>query len=293
MNAHFGYMAIVTERPQVLADYYARHFQMWELGRSDEGDVSVTDGFLNVSLLKQRPGVEGASGRPGLSHFGVAVDDIREVEANLEEFYPQADIQAENGDLQHGEYRVVGPNGLPVSLSTTNFGVSDTPRRLPRIRHFATCFTPPNDPQAAFLCDVFGFKEVTTSAVRRRDGVPVRFVGDGNICLALLANGGTGFFKAGMDKPHEDVFRNQNERAVNTRTGFQHFGFVVADAHAVLDAQPAELKQWNNIREARDMAEFRVFDPDLNPIDLSQTRGFEVGYDHWENAAGTESRLGK
>src|ERR1041385_156497 len=98
MNSHFGYMAIITERPQVLADYYATHFQMWELGHSDEGDISITDGFMNMSLLKQRPGVEGASGRTGLSHFGVAVDDIREVEANLEEFYPEAELEAEKGD---------------------------------------------------------------------------------------------------------------------------------------------------------------------------------------------------
>src|ERR1041385_6444798 len=106
MNSHFGYMAIITERPQVLADYYATRFQMWELGHSDEGDVSITDGFMNVSLLKQRPGVEGASGRPGLSHFGMAIDDIREVEANLEEYFPHTEITMENGDLHHGEYRV-------------------------------------------------------------------------------------------------------------------------------------------------------------------------------------------
>lgn len=291
MNAHFGYMAIVSDRPRVLADYYAKQFGMWELGHNDDGDVSITDGFLNVSLLKQRPGVEGASGRPGISHFGIAVDDIREVEANLEEFYPEGDLEAEKGDLHHGEYRVVGPNGLPVSISTKNFGVRGEPRMLPRIRHMATCLTPPNDPQATFLCNVFGFKEVTTSEVRRRDNVPVRFVGDGNVCLALLVDGGTGFYKAGMDKPHEDAFRSEEERAINTRSGLQHFGFVVADAQAVLDSQPPELAKWNNVREVRDMAEYRVFDPDLNPIDLSQRRGFEVGYNQWATGAGViESR---
>jgi hypothetical protein len=220
----------------------------------------------------------------GLSHFGIAVSDIHEVEANLEDYAPDADIQAEQGDLHHGEYRVVGPNGLPVSISTRNFGVSGDARRLPRIRHMALCMDPPNDPQAEFLVKVFGFREVSTSMQRRRDNVPVRFVGDGNINLALLAYGGTGFYKAGMEKPHEDVFRNDAERAINSRNGLQHFGFVVADAQAVMDAQPPELRQWNNTREARDMAEHRVFDPDLNAIDLSQRSGFEVDFDKWENA---------
>jgi hypothetical protein len=295
MDAHFGYMAIVTDQPRVLADYYAKHFQMWELGSSPEGDISITDGFLNVSLLKQRSGVEGASGRPGLSHFGIAVSDIREVEARLEDFAPSADILPEPDDLHHGEYRVVGPNGLPISISTKNFGLSGEPRRLPRIRHMALCTDPPHDAQAAFLCVVFGFREVSTSMQRRRDNMPVRFVGDGHVNLALLAYGGTGFYKAGMEKPHEDVFRNDAERAINTRSGLQHFGFVVEDAQAVMDAQPPELRRWNNTREARDMAEYRVFDPDLNAIDLSQRSGFEVDFDKWENARGsglsTEERL--
>ena len=69
MDAHLGYLAIISEQPERLADFYAEHFDMWQLGRSAAGDVSITDGFLNVSILKQRPGVEGASGRTGLSHL--------------------------------------------------------------------------------------------------------------------------------------------------------------------------------------------------------------------------------
>jgi hypothetical protein len=282
MDAHFGYMAIVSDRPQALADYYAKYFQMWELGRSEAGDVSITDGFLNVSILKQRPGVEGAMGRPGLSHFGIAVRDIREVEANLEEFMPSADIQAENGDLHHGEYRVVSPNGLPVSLSTKNFGVSGTPRRLPRIRHFATSFPHAQNDEADFLTKVFGFREVSTSYERRKANRPSRFIGDGNICLALLAIG-----MPSSGDEHER-YRDDEEKAINSKIGLNHFGFVVESTQAVMDSMPAELARWTNQRPAqRDMAEYRVFDPDLNAIDLSQHMGFEVDYDKWENARGS------
>jgi hypothetical protein len=35
----------------------------------------------------------------------------------------------------------------------------------------------------------------------------------------------------------------------------------------------------------RDMAEYRVWDPEGNAIDLSQQRGFEVDYDRWERAS--------
>ena len=283
MDAHFGYMAIVSEQPKALAGFYAKHFAMWELGHSDAGDISITDGFLNVSILKQRSGVEGASGRPGLSHFGIAVSDIREVEGNLEDFMPSADIQVEPGDLHHGQYRVVGPNGLPVSLSTKNFGVSGNPRRLPRIRHMATCFRALNDDQAGFLTKVFGFREVSTSAERRRANRPSRFVGDGNVCLALLSAGGV----SNSGTEHER-YRDEEEAAINSKLGLQHFGFVVDDIPALLDSVPPQLAKWTNKRpEQRDMAEYRVFDPDLNAIDLSQHMGFEVDYDKWENAQGS------
>ena len=283
MEAHFGYMAIVSDQPQALADFYARYFDMRELGRSNEGDISITDSFLNVSILKQRPGVEGASGRPGLSHFGIAVPDIKDVEAKLNAFRPGAKIEPEPGDLHHGEYRVVGPNGLPVSLSTTNFGVTGTPRRLPRIRHMAMCFPTLNDDQAAFLVQVFGFREVSTSLERRRANRPTRFLGDGNICLALLSSEGV----TNSGAAHER-FRDEQERAINSKLGFQHFGFVVADIPALLDGLPPELARMTNKRPVqRDMAEYRVFDPDLNAIDLSQHMGFEVDFDRWENARGS------
>jgi hypothetical protein len=294
MDAHFGYIAIVTDQPEKLADFYARHFQTRELGRSEAGDISITDTFLNLTFLKQRPGVEAASGRPGLSHYGIAVQALDEIEARLAEHFPGTRLEPESADLHHGEARVIGPNGLPISLSTRNFGVSGTPRRLPRIRHLATSFAEPNDPQTDFLVKVFGFREVSTSFERRKVGMNVRFVGDGNICLALLGRGG-GRLKAGMERPHVDVYRDDAELEVNTRTGLQHFGFVVEDMQAVIGGMPQELARWTNKREARDMAEYRVFDPDLNAIDLSQHTGFEVDYDLWETAAAsgvsTEARL--
>ena len=283
MAAHFGYMAIVSDQPQALAEFYARYFDTWELGRSDEGDISITDSFINISILKQRPGVQGASGRPGLSHFGIAVPDIGQIAANLKRLAPGIDIEKENGDLHHGEYRVMGPNGLPVSLSTRNFGVTGAARRMPRVRHMALCFPTLNDDQAAFLVNIFGFREVSTSLARRKQGRPSRFVGDGNICLALLSSEGVS-----MSGAAHEVFRDEEERAINSKTGLQHFGFVVEDIPALLERLPPELARLTNKRPAqRDMAEYRVFDPDLNAIDLSQHMGFEVDVDRWENARGS------
>src|SRR6266542_3968664 len=115
MNAHIRYISIVSERPDSLVDFYTTYFHMKELGGTEQG-VALTDGFYNVSFVK-RQGEEEV----GFSHFGLAIDDIKEVAARLGEFAPQAQVQPETGDVLHGEYRVFDPNGIAVSLSTKQF----------------------------------------------------------------------------------------------------------------------------------------------------------------------------
>ena len=140
MSAQIRYLAIVSEQPERLAQFYSTYFNLRELGRSDAGDVALTDGFYNLSILKPRPGAE----TPGTSHFGIAIDDVREIEGRLEEFAPTADIDVEPGDLFHGEYRVSDPFGQTVSLSTQRFHAPTVERGFPSIRHMAMC-VPNND----------------------------------------------------------------------------------------------------------------------------------------------------
>ena len=74
--------------------------------------------------------------------------------------------------------------------------------------------------------------------------------------------------------------------AFNTKGGLAHFGFVVASVEDVLSRMPPEIAGASNERPGarRDMAEFRVFDPEWNGIDISQRKGFEVDYDVWVRA---------
>lgn len=281
MDARIGYLAIVSEEPESLADFYAKYFGMWRLGTSDEGDVSITDSAVNVSILKRRPDVEGASGRPGLSHFGLAIDNMREVEERLEDFAPDTTIEQESGDLHHGEYRVTGPNGLPISLSTHNFCVSGPPRMLPRIRHMAFNFPEISDKQLDFLVNVFGFREVRLSKKRREQGRSSRFAGEGSINVALLALEGR--FQQGQEVRE---YRDDEERSLHRKSGLNHFGFVVEDMGALMDSLPPELTDTIHRSMSKvDMAEYRIHDPERNGIDISQ-RGFEVDFDRWENATG-------
>src|SRR5436309_14336874 len=101
-------ISIVTEYPDVLASFYTSHLGLRELGRGAEGDVSLTDGFYNLTFLKQRAGLE-ADDRLGLNHFGIAIDDIHQGEAPLAAFAANADIQQDDGPLHPGTYRVLEP----------------------------------------------------------------------------------------------------------------------------------------------------------------------------------------
>src|SRR5512145_3068479 len=107
MESQIRYLAIVSERPEALAGFYSRYFSMRELGRSDTGDVALTDGFYNISILKPR---DGAS-ELGISQLGITIDDIGEIEARLKEFAPKTDVRQGEGGLFHGDYYVTDPYG--------------------------------------------------------------------------------------------------------------------------------------------------------------------------------------
>ncbi len=265
MNACIRYISIVTERPEKLAEFYATHLGMQELSRGPEGDISLTDGFYNLTFLKQRPGVE-ADDRLGLNHFGLQIEDIREVEARLEEFAPNADIEQENGDLHHGEYRVFDPNGLAVSLSTKHFGVPDGPLGVPAIRHVALS-VPKNQEVLDFYRNVFGFREPTSSWAQREEFPDVRFAADGHTSMAILM------------EPSKMIDRG-DESARDIRGGLNHFGFVVPDLEATLTSLPMDVGLGRRPSN-RPMAEFRAYDPDGNPFDISCAKGFEVDVDVW------------
>ena len=267
MDSRIRYIALVTEKPEELARFYTGHFGMRELGRSD-GDIALTDGFYNLSLVKPKEGFS----EPGLSHFGVEIDSIREIEGRLEEFAPHSDIKAEAGGLCQGEYRVTDPNGLTVSLSEKHFNAPTGTRGLPAIRHVALS-VPNNDKVLDFYMNVFGFREPTTSKnIRVRGDNPTRFAADGATSLAIL--------RYPVDGDAEAPGGGWTAR--HFREGVNHFGFLVPDIENFRSKLPAG--SVSKRPAVRPMTEYRVVDPEVNEIDISQHKGYEIDVDGWEHA---------
>jgi catechol 2,3-dioxygenase-like lactoylglutathione lyase family enzyme len=257
MESQIRYLAIVSEHPEVLAAFYSRYFSMRELGRSDTGDVALTDGFYNISILRPRNGEQS-----GISHFGVTIDDIGAVEEHLRQFAPKTEIRKDEGGLFHGDYLVTDPSGQTLALSGHQFHTPAVERTFPCIRHLAVCVSN-NDEVLDFYVNVFGFRESSTSRRIRAENRVVRWAADGETAMAILP-----------DRTRRDM----NERE-SPRDGLNHFGWLVKDIDRFLDSLPQGCISQRP--SSRPMAEYRGFDPDRNPFDISQDKGYEIDVDRW------------
>ena len=260
------YLAIMSADPSPLADFYRGNFGMTELGRSNDGDVTLTDGGFNVTIFRHRPALKELRMENGLHHIGVAVDDVAATVERYRAKYPRGTVIAETGDLQHGDVRIHDPECNPVTLSQRNFGLPEAQERIPHIAHLALNALDPETIRDFYL-GVFGFRELFEAHRARfsEPGYRNKHVGDGrsNVAIQLFHSG---------EATHE------------ARWGVAHIGFLVPDSTAQAErvaksgatfkARPAERKQ----------SEIRMRDPQGNGADLSQ-RGWEVDTDKWARGA--------
>lgn len=64
------HMAIFTDDPQKLARFYAEVFGLKITGTGQEGEVWITDGYLDIALIKR----EQDSDPKGVNHFGFTLE---------------------------------------------------------------------------------------------------------------------------------------------------------------------------------------------------------------------------
>jgi catechol 2,3-dioxygenase-like lactoylglutathione lyase family enzyme len=271
MKAFVRYLAVNTPRPEAMADYYKKYFGLSEVVRSPEGDIALSDGWFKLCLLAHWPDDEIA----GMSHYGIAVDDLDELQVRLKQFGGPAEIGRDRGGDFHGEYYVLDPHGMPWSISTSDFGMKSSvpkPFGVPRIRH-AELSVGETHRQMEWMIDVFGLREINCSKKIRDSGskFAIRMLGDGAINVTFLP----------FDHVHPKVM---SARQTEHKWAVQHFGWVVPDMMGLIESLPGELRDMRP--STGNMAEFQALDPDENRFDLSQTKGFEVDFDVWERGNG-------
>jgi catechol 2,3-dioxygenase-like lactoylglutathione lyase family enzyme len=256
------YLAFLSDDPAALADFYRRHFELEEIGRSNQGDVSLTDGFYNMTFLRRRAELNEPHMETGLHHVGVQVASLERALAEYRRTAFGEVVVEEPGGVHFGDLRFFDPECMPVSVSEGSFGAPSTRDVRPaRIQHVAFNSLLPQR-ILHFYSTVFGFREVTNSVSFRGRGRMNRFAGDGVTNLAIHP-----YFHD--TEGHEPRF------------GVNHFGFLVPDMERRLDALSKEIEVARRPAN-RPFAEYRLQDPEGNKFDLSQAKGWEVDIDVWE-----------
>lgn len=264
MKARMRHLTILSDAPANLTEFYTRNFNLEELGRSNHGDVSLTDGFFNITVLKRRAELNESRNGLGLHHIGLEVDNLDETLERYRALRPNMPIIEEKGGLHFGDVRIFDPEGMPISLSEKSFGVGDRPDRLPRLRHIA-CNALWPEGILNFYILMFGFRELEASRERRKQGRRNRFAGDGWTNLAI------------------HPFYNEQE-GHEPHYGVNHFGFLVSDVIKKVDELSGETSVTKR-PDSRPYAEYRLRDPEGNMFDLGQTKGWEIDVDKWARAA--------
>jgi catechol 2,3-dioxygenase-like lactoylglutathione lyase family enzyme len=278
----------MCQDPDRLEKFYARWFGFEELNRSTDGTVSITDGYFNVALMKQgAPGLAEDDQRLGLHHLGFQIESIEDVRKRLEAFDPTCRI-SERPKGGYAEYRVVDPEGIGIDLSEEGWGARGE-MRVPGIRHIATA-NQDSQRKFAFYSQVFGMRDAgrsedevdqhvamslggapsaelrqqarVGSAHGQSQGTGVRFAGDGFVNYALLG-----------------------PRPTEPRPGINHFGFLVRDPYELMHRIAEEDFIRLDQRPPDRFAEYRIWDPEGNAIDLSMHKGYKVDVDKTDRIA--------
>ena len=264
--ARIGYLAIMSENPSALADFYTEGFGMTELGQTPDGDVTMTDGCYNITIFRLRSELHELRMEAGLHHIGIAVDNIDQVVTRYLAKYPRGTVVTEAADLQHGEVRIHDPETHPVTLSQKNFSLPPAVSRIPRIAHVALNALEP-DAVRDFYMSIFGFRELF-EAHKERFKEPTyrnRHVGDGFTNVAIQT------FYSGGEDGHE------------ARFGIAHIGFLVPNSKAQAELVATKGATVASRPARRKQSESRMRDPQQNSADLSQ-RGWEVDHGKWVKA---------
>lgn len=274
------YLAAICRDPASLANFYADEIGMEEMGRSAEGDVSLTDGYFNLTLFRQRPSLMELRHELGLHHMGFEVYDIGAVLKRYRELIPGGVALREPGGPHYGEVRIFDPECNPISLSETGFRVPGEAHGLPRIGHIAIHMLQPQR-CANFFTELFGMRELRTTELRRKQGRFNCFMGDGHTNLALHP------YYRSRDEDGFAVYNRighdgEEESFEERRFGIHHFGYLMRDASQKVEQLSHGKVAVADRPEVRPYAEYRVVDPEGNGFDLSQTKGWEVDVDKWE-----------
>jgi catechol 2,3-dioxygenase-like lactoylglutathione lyase family enzyme len=117
--ARIRHIALYSDNPEREASFYIRAFDLKEVRKSPTGSVFLSDGYINVALLKAK----GEAAGNGLHHFGFQVENIEATQERLREIEPGIEIVAPHDSVTFAEYKLKDPDGNPFDISEKGWAV--------------------------------------------------------------------------------------------------------------------------------------------------------------------------
>jgi catechol 2,3-dioxygenase-like lactoylglutathione lyase family enzyme len=125
--AKIKHIAIRTHDVERTAAFYREAFELAQVGVGQNG-VYLTDGYLNIAVLKLRPGMEGESLKLGVDHVGFQVDDIDATHARIQRLGgrtlgdPPAALADKPAEAQsYYEMKCLVPDGQVIDISNAGW----------------------------------------------------------------------------------------------------------------------------------------------------------------------------
>ena len=117
--ARIRHIALYTEDPEKEAAFYCQAFDLKRVRKSESGSVFLSDGYINLALLKTR----GDSTPKGLHHFGFEVESVESAQKRLREIKPDIQIEEPHAGVTFAEYKLRDPDGNPFDISEKGWAV--------------------------------------------------------------------------------------------------------------------------------------------------------------------------
>ena len=122
--AQIKHIAIRTRNIDQTAAFYKDAFGLTQVGMGKNG-VYLTDGNLNIAILKYQQGKDGEPLRLGVDHVGFQVEDLDSALAQIESLRGRAlsertEVSSKDAAERQSYYEIkcVGPDEQVIDIST-------------------------------------------------------------------------------------------------------------------------------------------------------------------------------
>ena len=114
--ARIRHVAFYTKDPERTADFYCKAFDLTVVRKNERGNVWLSDGYINVALIKRSSGI-------GINHLGFMVDDLEAARGRIAELDEKVEIETPHEGVSAAEYKLKDPDGNWLDISERGWKV--------------------------------------------------------------------------------------------------------------------------------------------------------------------------